>query len=72
MLAGRPGLAAATRVRFATVAARVQLEFRLVAPEVASLADPQLDQPCQPVLHHHPLHGEAHLGHETEGRAGRG
>ena len=33
---------------------QVQLEFRLGAPEVAGLADSQLDQPRQPVLHHHP------------------
>ena len=33
---------------------QVQLEFCLGAPEVAGLADSQLDQPRQPVLHHHP------------------
>ena len=53
VLAGRPALAA-TRVRLATVAARYNWEFRLGAPEVAGLADSQLDQPRQPVLHHHP------------------
>ena len=33
---------------------QVQLEFRLGAAELAGLADSQLDQPRQPVLHHHP------------------
>ena len=33
---------------------QVQLEPGFDAPEVAGLADPQLDQPRQPVLHHHP------------------
>ena len=47
----QPALEAA-RVRLATVASQVQLEFRLGAPEVAGLADSQLDQPRQPVLHH--------------------
>ena len=49
---GRPALAA-TRVRLATVAAKVQLEPGFGTAEVAGLADPQLDQPRQPVLHHH-------------------
>ena len=33
---------------------QVQLECRLGAPEVARLADSQLDQPRQTVLHYHP------------------
>ena len=33
---------------------QVQLEPGLGPPEVASLANPQLHQPGQPVLHHHP------------------
>ena len=51
--AGRPALAP-TKARVRHRGRQVQLEFRLGAPEVASLADPQLDQPRQPVLHHYP------------------
>ena len=45
---------AATRVRLATVAARYNWNRVFDAAEVAGLADSQLDQPRQPVLHHHP------------------
>ena len=46
----------ATRVRLATVAARYSWNFVLARPkpQVAGLADSQLHQPRQPVLHHHP------------------
>ena len=33
---------------------QIQLEFRLDPTEVAGLADSQLDQPSQSVLHYHP------------------
>ena len=33
---------------------QLQLELRLGTPEVAGLADSQLDQPGQSVLHYHP------------------
>ena len=33
---------------------QIQLEFRLDPTEVAGLADSQLDQPGQSVLHYHP------------------
>ena len=44
---------AATRVRLATVAARYSWNRVFGTAGVAGLADSQLDQPRQPVLHHH-------------------
>ena len=57
---GRPALEA-TRVRVGHGGGQVQMELGLDAAEVPCLADSQLDQPRQLVLHHHsalPVPGE--------------
>ena len=49
---GRPALEA-TRVKVGHGGSQVQLERGFDAAEVAGLADSQVDQPRQSVLHHH-------------------